>query len=864
LIPIYRTTATIVIEGDRRTSPITGQIMNYENFYLGTLSFNTHLRLIKSRPVLERVVKTLNLNRIDQNELQKKKPRKTLLSTLKQNFNLLLGKKKKKTYIVMDKMSQQVASLEGKIQIEHMEDTRLLKINVTDIDPVNARNIANALAKAYIDFNIENKLKSSKNTLNWMTDQLYEMKKKLEDSEEEFLAYKQKEKIFSFTGKQDLIGQKIADFNNSYIQTRNKRLEIDSKLKELNPASGSDPNIFYARSVILNPVIDDLYSQLLNQEMEISRLSKVFKPKHPKLIQAKTKLENTKNKLHEEVLKEVENLKFERSILFAKEKVLQNTMADFENEALDSNRQELKYKILQRNVETNQKLYDILLSKVKESNITDNIDVSNIRIVEEAIIPKWPLPQNKMRNIMMGFAFGLIAGIGLVLFFEYLDRSLRDEEDVQKYIGVPVLSVVPETVNKKVGGNSKKRFGKRKSGPSFELFLNRLSSNSRFAESYRTLRTNIDFAAMDKDFRTLLVTSAAAMEGKTLTTVNMAYTINKKGKSVLMIDADLRKPMLSRFVEPNDSYGLTGLLTEAFNPKITNGPINEKFGISDLLRLLSFQKKTGRLKLSDSMEKLEFFFLQGDIVDLNWLNRPEEKKLAAILIANGQITSEQAKRAIIRQKGTGQKLGFILINMGILTKKDLIGPLTIHMMEGLRSALGLKTGNFSFEELSPSDYDKSSFDPTDIPALYSQVILGEEKLPYLGEKINSVILETEVENLFLLPCGDIPAAPSELLASARMSFLISYLKKKFDILIFDSSPVMPTSDALVLATQMDGVLLINRSGMINRKMVIRTIEQLQNAQTNVMGIVLNRVDVRKEGYYKYYHKYYSKYYGDEI
>jgi capsular exopolysaccharide synthesis family protein len=177
--------------------------------------------------------------------------------------------------------------------------------------------------------------------------------------------------------------------------------------------------------------------------------------------------------------------------------------------------------------------------------------------------------------------------------------------------------------------------------------------------------------------------------------------------------------------------------------------------------------------------------------------------------------------------------------------------------------LGLNTGKFSFEELSPSDYDRSSFDPTDIPALYSQVILGEEKLPYLGEKINSVILKTEVDNLFLLPCGDIPPAPSELLASARMSFLISYLKKSFDMLIIDSSPVMPTSDALIMASLMDGVLLINRSGMINRKMVIKTVEQLQNAQANIMGIVLNRVDIKKEGYYKYYNKYYSKYYGNQ-
>jgi uncharacterized protein involved in exopolysaccharide biosynthesis/Mrp family chromosome partitioning ATPase len=859
---MYQATTTIVIEGERRTSPITGQMMNYEAFYSGALDFNTHFKLMTSRPVLERAVKNLKLDQIDRNELEKKKPRKSLLSTLKQNFNLLIGKKTKPS-VVVDRMSQQVAGLKGKIQIEHVEDTRLLKITATDVDPINAKNIANALAKSYIDFNIENRLKSSRSTLSWMTDQLYELKKKLEDAEEEFLAYRQKEKIFSFTGKQDLIAQKIADFNNAYIQTRNKRLEIDSKLKELNPPSGSDPNIYYARSVILNPVIDNLYSQLLDQEVELSQLKKVFKPKHPKLIQAKTKLQKTRNKLHEEVLKEVENLKFERSILFSKEKVLQNTVADFENEALDSNRQELKYKILQRNVETNQKLYDILLAKVKESNITDNIDVANIRIVEEAAIPKSPLPNNKSHSLMMSIILGLMGGIGLVFFIEYLDRSLRTEEDVQKYIGLPVLSVVPEAGNNAVGGNLKKKTGKRKADPSFELFLKNLSANSSFAESYRTLRTNIDLAAMDKDLRTLLVTSAGAMEGKTLTTANLAYTISKRGKTVLMIDADLRKPLLSRLIETNESRGLTGLLTEAFNENIHSGTINEKFGISDLLKLLSFQKKTGRLHLSDSKENLELFFLQGDLVDLNWLSRPNEKKLAAVLVGNGQITRDQAQKVIGKQKGTGRKLGFILINMGLLTEQDLIGPLTIHMMEGLRSTLELKSGKFTFKEFSPSDYDRSSFDPVDIPALYNQVILGEEKLPFLESKINSAIEKTGVDHLFLLPCGEIPPVSSELLASSRMSFLVSYLKKKFDMLIIDSSPVMATSDALILATQMDGVLLISRSGMINRKMVLKTVEQVQNAQGKIMGIVLNRVDIKKEGYYKYYHKYYSKYYGKQ-
>lgn len=860
-LPIYKTYSSIVIDTDQKTSPITGQIMNYESYFMGTLTFNTHFKLITSRPVLERVVESLKLTNIHQEDRHKNQNQKTFFSTIHSNLNLLLGKQEKSS-AKTDSIPQQINALKNKIKIEHVEDTRILKINVSDTDPTCAKNIANTLAKAYIDFNIENHLRSSRSTLSWMTDQLYEMKKKLEDSEKDFLAYKQKEKIFSLAGRQDLNSKKIADFNESFLEARNKRLEIDSKLKELKPSAGSEPNILYARSVILNPVIDSLYSQLLDLEVEISRLKKVYKLKHPKLIQTKTELENTEKKLHEEVLKEVENLKFERSILFAKENILQKTIADFENEALDTNQKEMTYKILQRNVETNQKLYDILLAKVKESNIIDNTYVSNIRIIEKAVIPKVPVPQYKILIIIMGLVFGFLGGLGLVLFLEYLDRSLRTEEDVHKYIGLPVLGVIPGADRNITGSKGQKRSNKKNSNPTSEFFLNYLDTNSSFAESYRTLRTNIDLAFIDKDFRTFLITSAAASEGKTLTVANLSHTITKRGKTVLMIDGDLRNPMLSRFVGANESPGITGLFSETFNTQIQNGYINEKYSISDIFRLLSFQKQTGHLHLSNEEKDFELFFFKGELADLNWLNRPNEKRLAATLIANGKITKEQAQKAIDKQKGAGQKLGFILINMGLVSKKELIGPLTIHMLEGLRAAIHLKSGKFSFKKISPSDFDKSSFDPIDFNALYSQVILGEEKLPFIEQQVNSAILKTDLDGLLLLPCGDIPPVPSELLASDRMSFLISFLKQKYDMLIVDSSPVIPTSDALNMATHMDGVLVISRSGMMNRKMVIKTIEQLQSAHAKIMGIVLNYVNIKKDGYYKYYHKYYSKYYGN--
>jgi Mrp family chromosome partitioning ATPase len=182
--------------------------------------------------------------------------------------------------------------------------------------------------------------------------------------------------------------------------------------------------------------------------------------------------------------------------------------------------------------------------------------------------------------------------------------------------------------------------------------------------------------------------------------------------------------------------------------------------------------------------------------------------------------------------------------MGLLAKEDMVGPLTIHMMEALRAALHLNRGTFSFKELHPSDYDRSAFNPIDTHSLYNKVLLGEEEFLYLEKEVELAILDTEIDNLFLLPCGDIPPNPSELLASDRMLFLMSLLKKKFDILIIDSPPIMPTSDALIIGSHTDGVVLVNRLG------------------ANLIGVALNKVNVKKEGYYKYYHKYYSKYYGD--
>ena len=406
----------------------------------------------------------------------------------------------------------------------------------------------------------------------------------------------------------------------------------------------------------------------------------------------------------------------------------------------------------------------------------------------------------------------------------------------------------------------KKRF-KRLNGYPL-LSLENYPTNTRYAEAFRTLRSNIHFSFMDKQLQSLLITSAGQSEGKTSSAFNLGQTMSRAGKSVLLIDADLRKPMLSRINPGFESLGLTGLLSETFSTPVKTGRI-DAMPVGDLLRLLMLQKQTGRLCLENESCTVEILFSQGHLKDAQWLNRPANQKLAAILVKGGQISEQNIRQALERQKGTGQKLGFILINMGLLSEKELTGPLTIHMLEGLRVALQMEAGTYSFKELSAGEFERTTFDPAEFDQVHRQALVGEEHLPWIQNRIEKAIESTSIENLYVLPAGSLPANPTELLGSDRMSFLIGHLKRRYDVLIIDTPPILPVSDALLLAPQVDGVLMVIKAGLLNRELVKNTVEQINRTKANLVGVVLNQVDVKREGYYKYYHKYYASYYGDK-
>ena len=446
--PIFESSAKLIIDKENSSSPITGERTDYESYHSQTMTFNTSIKMLKSTPVIKMVIRELKLDAPNADQDLEVSFIKELISQFKSNVKLLLQMDNHSDLSPEEKenIRQQalIAAVKEKITVEQVRDTRLLNVSVKDKDPELAAAMVNALARKYMEFNLANKMESSKQTLEWLNNELYSLRKKLEDDEKKFFEYKQRNKVFSISGKQKVAEQKIEEFNNKYLETRNKRLELDAKIHELEKNIRGVKGVANVRSLINNPMIENIYAKLVDLELELSRQSKVFKSRHPKIVQLKGEIEKANKRLYQEIAKEKINLKSQRKVLYAREKTLEKTMGEFEADALDTSSKELKYNILQRNVKTSQNLYDLMVSRVKESNILQTANTSNIRLVETAQVPISPVSPKKKRNLLLGMVLGLFLGGGLAFFFEYLDQTLRTEDDIQQHLGLPVLAVVPK------------------------------------------------------------------------------------------------------------------------------------------------------------------------------------------------------------------------------------------------------------------------------------------------------------------------------------------------------------------------------------------------------------------------------------
>ena len=263
--PIYESSAKLIVDKEKTASPITGARTDYENYHSQTMTFNTSIKMIKSTPVIEGLINELKLDGMNQ-DLEVSYVRE-LISRIKSNLKLLLqaetGEGRSLQEVENMKRQRLIEKVKKKIEVSQIRDTRLLNISVRDKDPELAAAMVNTLARKYMEFDLGNRMESSKQTLEWLNNEMYELRKKLEDDERKFYDYKQQNKVFSIKGKQKLAEQKIQEFNNKYLDARNRRLELDAKINELGRNIQGIQGVANVRSLINNPMIETMYSKIV-------------------------------------------------------------------------------------------------------------------------------------------------------------------------------------------------------------------------------------------------------------------------------------------------------------------------------------------------------------------------------------------------------------------------------------------------------------------------------------------------------------------------------------------------------------------------------------------------------------------------
>lgn len=393
-----------------------------------------------------------------------------------------------------------------------------------------------------------------------------------------------------------------------------------------------------------------------------------------------------------------------------------------------------------------------------------------------------------------------------------------------------------------------------------ENLLTNFPSSSRFAESYRTLRSNLFFSAGETQIKSVVVTSALEKEGKTITCVNLAYAIAQTDRKTLIMDCDLRRPHLTALFSGASGNGVTGLVTDVLGTYLTEGSL-DTFSIADLILLTRLQQRSCCLDIESNTTRAAIYFEKGLIVDIVWKNRPESRKLLNTMIKNELLTQKEADIAEGQKNKSARRLAMILHTMGIVSKQDILKALSVHAIEAIRAVSFINKGDFTFSSFSSEKNNFSFSREINFEKLYEEFTSSEDSLKYIKTAIEAAVSKTETDNLYLLPSGKAPPNPSELIGSKRMEFLMQYLKKNFDFIVIDSPPVMPATDAILMAQRTEGTIMVMKCGHADRKIIKGVLDQYNTAGLPIVGTVLNQVDMKKEGYYRYYHKYYSSYYG---
>ena len=586
-----------------------------------------------------------------------------------------------------------ISRFKESLHVEPVKESRIVGVSFESTNPEQAARIVNTLINNFIESNFRQKYDFTRQASGYMEQQLEDLKRKMEKSQQALVDYERQNVIMTVGEKGSMTDERLQELSKDVTVAENERVTKQS----VYDLAKSQENQSQIGIIVQNDLLQRLEEKASDLKAMYVDARGQYGPNYPKVVRLHdqmAELQTMIEKQREQALRKVEN---EYLASVTREKLLKESMQKQQGEVGKYNQLMIEHNILKREFDTNQQLYENLLTRLKDATISAGLQATKIHVIDEASPPQIPIRPNKPRNVLAGILAGLILGTSLGFVQEALDSSVRSAEEAERITNAPALAVIPVDRDaysrKQLPGNRAANPATPSTGVGLTV-LRRPSSP--LAESFRSLRTSVLLSTAPRPPQSLLVTSAQVGEGKTSTALNLAIAFAQRGGPILVIDADLRRPSIAKT-----------------------------------------------------------------------LGIPNEKGLSSFL-----------------------------------------------------------TGAHSLDD----------------------VIMPYERVP----------------NLWIIPAGPRPPDPAELLSSHMMEATLKGLLKRFTQVIVDSPPLLLVTDAVVLSALTDGVILVVASGTTARGALARAHRILENAGARVLGIVLNKVDMRFDSYYGSYYGPYSQSYYDEV
>ncbi|MCX7034403.1 MAG: polysaccharide biosynthesis tyrosine autokinase [Arenimonas sp.] len=534
--PVYRASVSMQIERDNVKVLDIGATQN-ENAYDYEF-YTTQYELLRSRALAQRVAADLGLT--DQAQLDRLVAPSTW-GRVTSVFNRADEETEPTEQDLEALQARLTGVISGGLTVTPVRDTKLVLISFDSVDPAFAARAANAVADAFIATSLERRLGSSGYAKEYLEDRLSELKLKLEDSERKLVEFAQKEQIISSSGSTGTLSeQNLESLNGAIGQARQDRIKAEARWRQAQASRGT----VLLGEIGENSIITSLQERRATLMAEYQDKLRLYKPAYPLMQQLKGQIDEVEKQIADEVGNIKSAIQAEFLAAQEQEKLLAEQMASLRTEVLDLQGRSIQYNIFKREVDTNRELYDGLLQRYKEIGVAAGVTVNNISVVDRAEGAGKFKPDLR-RNLLMGLFAGLVLGVLLALVFEFLDDTLKSVDDVEKQLGLAVLGVIPKL--------------KPPMTPAAALE----DPRSAFSESYRSVRTALQFSTDTGVPRCLLVTSATPSEGKSTTALTLAKNFAQLGKKVLIIDSDLRNPSLHRALGVENGRGLSNYLAGA-------------------------------------------------------------------------------------------------------------------------------------------------------------------------------------------------------------------------------------------------------------------------------------------------------------